>query len=258
MFAAALAESDEHYPTDAIGQLGPLEESYFWYTARSELISELLSREFPDAKTLLEVGCGTGGVLAHLRAKHPELSLTGSDLLPETLSVARDRVPDATFFQADIRNLPYTEEFDVVCALDVIEHLDEDDLAVEEIARSVRPGGGVIFAVPQHMWLWDAWDEIHRHRRRYSRRSLLELLDASGLLPVRATSSFSLVLPLVYASRLRNRHLAEGADPYQAVRIPAVVNRALGAVMRIERFVIRRGVSLPAGSSLTVVARKRS
>ena len=256
LFAPELVDSVDHYPSHAIGQLAPREDDYFWFTARSQLISELLSSAFPDAKTLLEVGCGTGGVLAHLRATHPGISLTGSDLLPETLRVARDRVPDATFLQADIRQMPYREEFDVVCALDVIEHLDEDDVALAEIARSVRPEGGVIVAVPQHMWLWGAWDRSIATDAEYSRRSLLRMFDAAGLTPVRVTSSFSLVLPLVYVSRLRSRTIAEGGDPYQALRIPAAANHALGAVMRVERFAIRRGVSLPVGSSLTVVARK--
>jgi 2-polyprenyl-3-methyl-5-hydroxy-6-metoxy-1,4-benzoquinol methylase len=256
MFAPALAESVEHYPSDAIVELAPHEERYFWSVARNEMISELLAREFPHAKSLLEVGCGMGGVLAHLHRKHPHMSLTGADLMPDTLRIARERVPDATLIQADIRHIPYSEEFDVVCALDVIEHIDEDDVALREIARSVRPEGGVVVAVPQHTWLWGAWDDLMHHRRRYTRRSLLELLDAAGLEPVRVTSSFSFVLPLVYLSRLRNRSL-DGADPYRVLRIPSTVNRALGLMMRAERSLIRRGVSLPVGSSLTVVSRKR-
>ena len=75
-------------------------------------------------------------------------------------------------------------------------------------------------AVPQHMWLWGAWDELMQHRRRYSRRSLLELVDSAGLECVRVTSSFSFVLPLVYLSRLRSRTLSDGSDPYDALRIP--------------------------------------
>jgi SAM-dependent methyltransferase len=258
MFAPELAESTEYYPEEAVTELAPLEERYFWYTARSQLISELLQREFHGATSVLEVGCGMGGVLTHLHHDHPGLRLTGADLMPQALRVARARVPDATFVQADIRRLPYADEFDVVCALDVIEHLDEDQLAVHEIARCVKPGGGVIVAVPQHMWLWGAWDEHMHHRRRYARSSLLRLLESVGLETVLVTSSFTFVLPLVYASRLRDQRLDERSDPYRALRIPATVNRALGVVMRAERFVIRHGVSLPVGSSLTVVARKHS
>ena len=62
--------------------------------------------------------------------------------------------PGATFIQADIRHVPYEEEFDIVCALDVIEHVDEDDVALGEVARAAKPGGGVVVAVTQHRWLW--------------------------------------------------------------------------------------------------------
>ena len=257
MFAPELAASIEHYPSEAVWELAPREELYFWFTARNALISALVSQEFPDARNLLEVGCGMGGVLARIHAEHPYISLTGADLLPDALRVARERLPGATFIQADIRHVPYEDEFDVVCALDVIEHVDEDDVALGEVARAVKPGGGVVVAVPQHMWLWGAWDELMQHRRRYSRRSLLELVDSAGLECVRVTSSFSFVLPLVYLSRLRSRTLSDGSDPYDALRIPPTVNRALGTVMRAERALITRGVSFPAGSSLTVVARKR-
>ena len=129
------------------------------------------------------------------------LSLTGADLLPEALRVARERLPGATFIQADIRHVPYADEFDVVCALDVIEHIDEDDVALHEVARAVKPGGGVVIAVPAaHVALGQRGTSSMQHRRRYSRRSLLALLDAAGLECVRVTSSFVFVLPLVYLS----------------------------------------------------------
>jgi 2-polyprenyl-3-methyl-5-hydroxy-6-metoxy-1,4-benzoquinol methylase len=257
MFAPELAASLEHYPSDAVEELAPREDQYFWFTARNALIAGLIAHHFRDAKSLLEVGCGMGGVLACIHAERPDVTLTGADLLPDALRVARGRLPEATFIQADIRHIPYAEEFDVVCALDVIEHIDEDDAAMREIAKAVKPGGGVVIAVPQHMWLWGAWDELMHHRRRYSRRPLLELMEAAGLERVRVTSSFAFVLPLVYLSRLRSRSLSGDSDPYDALRIPAWVNHALGAVTGAERALIRRGVSFPVGSSLTVVARKR-
>ena len=123
--------------------------SYFWFTARNALISALVSQQFPDARNLLEVGCGMGGVLTRMHAEHPDISLTGADLLPDALRVARERLPGANwrFIEADIRHVPYEEEFDVVCALDVIEHVDEDDVALGEVgeggeARRRRRGGG--------------------------------------------------------------------------------------------------------------------
>lgn len=256
-FAPELADSSEYFPRDAIARQSALEEAYFWFRARNELVVWAVSQHFPHAETLLEIGCGTGVVLSWIREALPHLELTGADLLPDALAVARTRVPDGTFAQIDIRRIPYVEEFDVVCALDVLEHVEEDASAVEQIARALRPGGGVVISVPQHAWLWSAQDEFGRHRRRYSRRALLGLLDAAGFDAVRATSTVSLLLPVVAISRLRNRHLTDDYDPFRELTLPPIVNGALGAVMRVERALIKRGVSFPVGSSLVVVGRKR-
>lgn len=256
-FAPELASSDEHYPPGTFARLASLEGRHFWFTARSELIVWLLRRHLPRARTLLEVGCGTGGVLARIAAARPEIDLTGGDLLREALDVARTRVPQATLLQLDLRRIPYTEEFDVVCALDVLEHIDEDALALAEIRRTLRPGGSVLITVPQHPRLWSAADEFARHRRRYTRRALLGRLEEAGFATVRATSSVSLLLPFVLASRAANRHLTDDYDPFRELTLPRIVNRAFGTVMHGERALIRAGVPLPFGSSLVAVARRR-
>lgn len=257
MFAPALADSSEHFPRDDVQRLAALEADHFWFSARNELILWAISKYFPQAQTLLEIGCGTGVVLSHISASLPKLRLTGGDLLPVALDVARERVPSAAFAQIDIRRLPFVEEFDVICTLDVLEHVDEDDAALEQIARALRPGGGVVISVPQHRWLWSAADDYGRHRRRYTRRQLLDLLDVTGFEAIRATSSVSLLLPLVATSRLRHRKLTEGYDPFRELTLSEGVNRTLKAVMSAERRLIRAGVSLPLGSSLVVVGRKR-
>ena len=256
-FAPALLSSSDHFPRDDVRRLSDLEEAHFWFAARNELILWAISSYFPQARTLLEVGCGTGIVLSRIRTGLPELHLTGADLLHVALDVARTRVPDADFAQVDIRHLPYVEEFDIVCALDVLEHIDEDAAALEQIAHALRPGGGVVISVPQHMWLWSAADEYGRHRRRYSRRTLLRQLDEAGFDTMRATSSVSFLLPIVAISRFRHRRLSDTYDPFREFGLPHGVNRLLKWVMSAERRLIRSGVSLPVGSSLTVVARKR-
>jgi SAM-dependent methyltransferase len=257
LFAPALAESSEHFPRADVEKLSAVEGGHFWFAARNDLIVWAISSYFPDAQSLLEVGCGTGIVLSRVRADLPHLRLTGGDLLPVALEIARDRVPDATFAQIDVRHLPFADEFDVVCALDVLEHVDEDSIAVEEIARTLRPGGGLVVSVPQHAWLWSAADEYGRHRRRYDRRRFVELLEQAGFDVIRATSSVSFLLPVVALSRIRNRRLTDDYDPFREFVLPERVNRALGAVMSAERRLIRSGVSFPLGSSLLVVAKRR-
>jgi SAM-dependent methyltransferase len=257
LFAPALAESDEHFPREDVRRLAELEEMHFWFVSRNELILWAVSRYFPLARTLLEVGCGTGIVLSRLQSGLPQLALTGADILPTALEIARERVPDAAFAQLDVRDLPFVEEFDVICALDVLEHIDEDALAVEQIAAALRPGGGLIVSVPQHPWLWSAPDEYGRHRRRYTRRGMRRLLEQGGFEPVAMTSSVMLLLPLVATSRLLRRRVTDDYDPFRELSLSMRTNRILGSVMGVERRVIQRGISLPAGSSLVVVARRR-
>ena len=207
MFAPALTDSSEHFPRDDVQRLAALEADHFWFSARNELILWAISKYFPQARTLLEIGCGTGVVLSHISAALPKLGLTGGDLLPVALDVARERVPNAAFAQIDIRRLPFVEEFDVICALDVLEHVDEDDSALEQIANALRPGGGVVISVPQHRWLWSAADDYGRHRRRYTRAAAPATCSTqTGFDAIRATSSVSLLLPVVATSRLRQRH----------------------------------------------------
>lgn len=256
-FAPSQEASTEHFPRDAVARMSELERSHFWFTARNELIVWLISHHFPGARNLLEVGCGTGVVLSRIRELRPDLELTGADLLSVALHIAQERVPGAAVVQADICRIPFREEFDIVCALDVLEHVDGDASAMDQIADAVRPGGGVVVSVPQHDWLWSAADEFGRHRRRYSRRALMVLLDAAGFTATRITSSVALLLPVVAASRLRRRRLTAAYDPFRELDLPASANRLFGSVMTLERRLIRAGVSFPLGSSLIAVGVKR-
>ena len=85
------------------------------------LIHQLIRNHKPGAKTLLELACGTGAVLRHL-AKHYKVS--GIDVSPEMLSVARKKLPEARFYQASMAQFELGEKFDVIiCVFDSINHL---------------------------------------------------------------------------------------------------------------------------------------
>lgn len=214
-----------------------------------------LESYFPRARTLLEVGSGSGFVLAGLRRALPRLSLTGGELYEEGLRIARERVPDVPLLQFDAREIPFEDEFDVAAAFDVLEHVAEDDIVLERMRRAVVPGGGVLITVPQHPRLWSTADDLAQHRRRYSRGLLVERMRAAGLEVVRVTSFVSLLLPLMAASRLRRRSAAE-YDPLMELRAPRALDAACDLTMRAERALIGLGVSFPAGGSLLAVAKR--
>ena len=232
------------------------EPGSFWFRARNRLIVSTLRRHFPRAQSLLEVGCGTGFVLAAIREAFPEMRLVGAELFAEGLEVARRRLPDLELVELDATRMPYVDEFDVVCAFDVLEHVDENVAALHGIRKAMRPGGGAVLLVPQHPVLWSRMDVVARHVRRYTRRELLRKVRVAGLEPVEATSFVSTLLPAMVFSRAARRLLRRPYDPVAELQ-PATLNRVFERVLDGERRLIERGVSLPAGGSLLVVARRR-
>jgi len=243
------------FPADAFARLAELEAGNYWFESRNRLIVWALRRYFPQSATLLEVGCGTGFVLQGLHAALPTLRLSATDAAPEGLAIARTRVPSASLRQEDARDLEARDEYDVAAAFDVLEHIPEDVPVLMRLRDAVRPGGGVLITVPQHPWLWSQADEVGHHVRRYRRRELVERLHAAGLDVLRVTSFVSLLLPVLALSRWRDRKAA-GAYDAREFHVPHAVNRALTVALTVERWLIRAGVSWPAGGSLLAVARR--
>jgi SAM-dependent methyltransferase len=249
--------SSAGYDREAFELTARLEEGHYWFEARNELITWALDRWFPSAETYLEIGCGTGYVLAavHRHARH--LELTGSDLYPEGLEFARERVPAAEFEQLDATDLPHESRFDVIGAYDVLEHIPDDEAALASVHRALRPGGGLILTVPQHPWLWGPSDEYAHHQRRYTREELVGKLRGAGFEIERLTSFISLPLPAMAATRVLDRRRGSEAYDFESeLRVGPVANRVLTRTLAAERSLIKRGRSFPAGGSLFAVARR--
>jgi SAM-dependent methyltransferase len=193
-------------------------------------------------------------MLDELRRTSRDVALTGCDIRLEAVRYARQRLHDVRLFQADIRRLPVRGRLDAITALDVIEHLDDDEEALAEMFRTLNPGGGLLVTVPQHPWLWSAVDEFSRHRRRYSRADVLAKMHAAGFRVLRCTSFFSSTLPLVALRRFQPRR--QVFDAASELRIPGVLNAAAAALLQPEWLLIRAGVSLPIGGSLMIVAQR--
>ena len=255
-FAPYAAGTQDGWDPEYYPRLFRLESGNFWFRARNRLILWALEKFFPAARNMLEVGCGTGYVLAGIAAARPSMTLTGTELHEAGLDWTARRVPGARFLQMDARRIPFESEFDVVGAFDVIEHIEDDRAVLAEIRRALVPGGGLIVTVPQHRMLWSATDEFAYHKRRYSRGELVRKVREAGLEILLCTSFVSLLLPLAALSRLRRRTL-EVFDPEAEFRLPAFANRILEGVMSAERATIRAGARWPFGVSLLLVAQAR-
>jgi SAM-dependent methyltransferase len=243
------------YDASYFARLAEQEPRSFWFRARNRLLVWAVRRHFPGARSLLEVGCGTGFVLAGLRTAFPELRLVGSELFPEGLEIARRRLPDdVELVRLDARAMPYKGDFDVVGAFDVVEHVDEDEEVLRGMRRAVCAGGGLLLTVPQHPRLWSEADTFAHHVRRYTRRELVHKVERAGFEVVRTSSFVTSLLPAMVASRVAHRVLRRPYDPISELDA-GPLNWVFERLLDGERRLIERGVSLPVGGSLLLVAR---
>ncbi len=256
-FAPELAAQSNGYDPQLFAQNAELEAKNFWFAGRNTLLQQVLRRYLPSAGDVLEIGCGTGFVLAMLRAQYPSANLWASDIFSEGLPFAAGRVPSAHVVQMDATALPFRDAFDLVGAFDVIEHIDDDRAALAEMTAALRPGGTLLLTVPQHPRLWSRMDEYAHHKRRYTSPELLAKLGEAGLRVRYATSFVSLLLPAMAWSRWRQAKqppVVSGVDP--DLQLGAATNASLSAVMAIERGLLAARLRLPVGGSLLAVAQK--
>ena len=232
-------------------EMAELDERHWWYRARRDVLSDLIRRyaQPPSDARILEIGCGTGHNLEMLGRFG---AVDAVELDDEARSVAEKRLGRA------VMNAPLPElagvrdrDYDLVAALDVIEHIDDDSAALAAIAAKLKPGGRFVMTVPAHQWMWSAHDVVNHHKRRYSIAGLKKLLERSPMKLEKVGYFNSLLFPLAVAERLSSK--LRGRDDAD-VKLPSrPLNAALEAIFRAERHFVGR-LPLPPGLSLFAVA----
>ena len=255
-FAPFLSDGSDAFVPESHEALDRLQDGSFWFRARNRLIIDLVRRFATDAHAVLEIGCGTGYVLSALHEALPQARLFGSEADVNALSLARNRIGDGVvLFQMDGRAIPFAEEFDLICAFDVLEHIREDEIALAEIYRALKPGGATLLAVPQHPFLWSWYDEYGKHQRRYRRCELAEKCRRAALTVEFETSFVTSLLPLMAVSRFLSR-FGTTRRPAAELLLPRWLDRLCEILLEGERTAITAGLRFPVGGSRFVVARK--
>ncbi|HEU4657911.1 MAG TPA: class I SAM-dependent methyltransferase [Capillimicrobium sp.] len=232
-----------------------VEDWHWWYSGRRRILHEVLAA-LPVAQPwrVLDAGCGSGRNLVEL-ARYG--TVTGLEPAAASLAAARARGVGEVVEGGLDAPVPLPDDsFDVATCLDVVEHLDDDRFALRELRRLVRPGGRLVVTVPCYQALWSQHDVVNRHRRRYSRRTLLAAARDAGWAPERTTHFNALLLPAAAAARGLER-LRPPRDPGASDldRTPRALNAVLERPLRAEARLIGAGRRLPAGLSLLAVLR---
>ena len=239
--------------TAEYGRMFEAEERQWWYVGMRAITSALLTPSLPDRPVrVLDAGCGTGANLAHL-ARHG--STVGVDLSAEALAFCRKRGVAAV--RGSILALPIRGGLvDVVTSFDVLYHawVTDDVAAVRELAAALKPCGLLLIRVPALRMLWGAHDAEVHSRHRYTRREVEDLVRAAGLTLVRSTYANFFLFPLLLVRRGLDRLLGRhGSD---VGFLPAPLEATFRALLSVEAFLIGRGLALPFGASVFVLARK--
>lgn len=229
-----------------------LETDHWWFVGRRAILGSELSRlGLPAEAEIVEVGCGTGGNLSLLqrfgavRAIEPDDDARRHAAETASVQVERGFLPD---------RLPYrSASFDLVCAFDVVEHVDDDAGAVAALGNLARPGGWVVTTVPAYQWMWSRHDELHHHKRRYTLDTYRPLFDTAGLRVERATYFNTALLGPAVAQRWLKKALKVNS-PDDAMP-GAGVNSLLARIFSAEAGWLKRA-NLPLGLSILLIARR--
>jgi SAM-dependent methyltransferase len=241
-----------------------VEESHWWYLGRRKIIRsfvDAISRAWKTQQTntgdvrptfqILDVGCGTG---ANLEMLSEFGNPAGVDVSAEAVSYCHGRgFPHVNLGAAEA--MPFDEEsFDLVTALDVVEHLDDDVAVLKEMKRVLRPDGKILLFVPAFMFLWGVQDDVSNHRRRYTLGQLKRVVTEAGFEVERASyANITFFFPTL-VGRLIMR--VTGIRPASEANINIEsMNGVLGKILGAESGWLRH-LNLPFGVSIVCVARK--
>lgn len=233
-----------------------VEQRHWWFVGRQKIFLTALRKYIrTDKNRVLDVGCGTGGMLPLLQHFG---EVTGTDVDVQAVHFARQR-KYITVDVADAQKLPYQDNsFDLVSAVDLIEHLENEQLLMDELVRVTRPGGYVFITSAALPWLWSPLDIFSKHYRRYTKRNF-QKATRHGHLEALSIRYYNVIffLPVAIIRLLQRLWPKQptSADHLTELRVPPTpVNITAREIFQLERFFLP--IPFPFGVSIFGMYRK--
>lgn len=244
------------YPVEGLDNLYAAEERHFWFLTRKAFIAYNMNLMIPKDSKIIEIGAGTGNVTKHLiQAGYTNIAV--GEMHASGLHYAHS-YGITRLYQFDLLRAPFETEFDAVCLFDVLEHIEEEETALSNTRRMLKPEGKIVLTVPAHQWLWSREDVIAGHKRRYTRHELHTKLEQAGFEIIKSKYFFVSITPLLLLRRILNKATDQPvtkAELNTEITIHPIINAILLHLCRLENRLLR---FLPSffGGSLMIVAKR--
>ena len=225
-------------------RLAAVEDRMWWFRG---LHANLLAVGIDATGTVLDAGCGTGGLLVRLAAALPDARAIGLDSDEGACAMAQAKSGGAVV-AGSVAAMPFADRaFDAIWSADVLCHRGVDEAkALAEFRRCLKPGGVLVLNLPAYRWLHSAHDRAVDNVRRYNRSDVVRLLAESGFASPAARYWNSLLFPLMVA----RRKLAAHGVASEVALLPAPLERLFGACLALERALMVLGIRFPFGGSI--------
>jgi SAM-dependent methyltransferase len=235
-----------------------LEQSYWWFLGKQHLVKDQLSRLLGGTnrqQRILDIGSGTGIVLKSLNDFG---TAYGTDVSWEAIDFLKKRdLPRIVCADAN-RPLPFKDQsFSVVTCLDVLEHLDDDLDLLKEMLRVCHEGARILITVPAFYLFWSPHDVALHHRRRYTRKEILESIRRLNC-NVLAVSYYNFLFSIPILVIRKGKALFSKKDHAQSdffLNLPDIVNRVFAILFKAEISLLRF-LRYPFGISLLLILEK--
>lgn len=235
-------------------KMDSIESGHFWFIAKKKFLDIVLEKFIGEKKLkILDIGCGTGAIMDYLKNKGHEVF--GVDMSDEALKYCQAKGLAVEIGKADRVDFP-DGYFDVVLSLDVLEHLDNDQEAVNEARRLLKKGGFFIATVPAHQFLWSYHDVALHHKRRYGKNKFVSLFNENWEMKLISWIHTGIFLPVMVVRLIRNlSKKKEGSS--DVGQVGNVVNKAMNFLYKVEIEIFKIFGRLPFGVSIMAVVEKK-
>lgn len=230
--------------------------------SRDHAISQLKIHLKDKNPVILEVGCSSGFMLQRMQKTFPEAILLGSDVVVEPLTKLAETLPNVPLLRFDMLHCPLPDNcVDAVVMLNVLEHIEQDGDALRQAYRILKPGGTLVIEVPAGPHLYDAYDKVLMHYRRYLLSPLCKLVKDQHFEIVKRSHLGFFLYPGFWLVKQRNKRLLTESAATQRQQVDKVIRKTgesklMHAIMQTE---LRLGnyISYPKGIRCLLTAIKK-